>query len=47
MLQKEIRKLGNKVYPVRFSEIERIEVVKPGQSDESPLKSGSDKVLGE
>jgi small subunit ribosomal protein S3Ae len=30
VLQKDIRKLGNKIYPVRFSEIERIEVKKTG-----------------
>jgi ribosomal protein S3AE len=27
-IQKEMKRLGNKVYPVRFSEIESIEVVK-------------------
>jgi len=27
-VQKEMKRLGNKVYPVRFSEIESIEVLK-------------------
>jgi len=35
ILQKEIRKLGNKIYPVRFSEIESIEVKKTGGTDSS------------
>jgi len=33
VLQKDIRKLGNKIYPVRFSEIERIEVLKAGSQE--------------
>jgi len=27
-LQKEMKRVGNKIYPIRFSEIERIEVIK-------------------
>ena len=30
-LQKEVRKKGNRVYPIRFSEIEGIEVMKAGK----------------
>jgi len=33
ILQKDIRKLGNRVYPIRFSEIESIEVKKTGSLD--------------
>jgi len=33
ILQREARKLGNKIYPIRFSEIESIEVKKAGQPD--------------
>ncbi len=29
-LQMNIKKAGNKIYPVRFSEIEKIEVLSPG-----------------
>lgn len=29
--QKEMRKMGNKIYPIRFSEIAKIEVLKPGE----------------
>jgi ribosomal protein S3AE len=35
ILQKDIRKLGNKVYPVRFSEVESIEVIKAGPLNEN------------
>jgi small subunit ribosomal protein S3Ae len=35
VLQKDIRKLGNKVYPVRFSEIESIAVKKAGAIEAS------------
>jgi len=42
VLQKEIRKLGNKIYPVRFSEIERIEVLKPGSQESAETPSASE-----
>ncbi len=33
IIQKHIRKTGSKIYPVRFSEIEKIEVLKAGSLD--------------
>lgn len=38
ILQKEIRKLGNKIYPIRFSEIERIEVLDMGKDEPESTK---------
>ncbi len=29
-IQKNIKKFGSKIYPVRFTEVEKIEVIKPG-----------------
>jgi small subunit ribosomal protein S3Ae len=33
VVQKNIKKAGNKIYPIRFSEIEKIEVLKAGNSE--------------
>ena len=47
ILQKDIRKLGNKIYPIRFSEIESIEVKKQGEnSPATATKADSEKGAG-